>query len=180
MRVGRRLVLKPVTDRLALYAGMRIDSGLFKQPRDIPVRAESPAGTTAERFWLTEIQRYQGQLALAERVDHMAAERLYHRVFAFAEEPGARGFGLRAAVDRTALLEQQGGGRKSALIGASKIRGGRSNRRIEQGKITVEPMGIRAGKHLIHPAGRCCVACHGRAIPAVLAEAGGIGMHENL
>ena len=97
-----------VTDRLALYAHMCIDSGLFKQARDILAQAESLAETTAERFWLTEIHRYQGQLAVAERGDRVAAEQCYRRAFTSAEARGAWGFGLRAAVDLGTLFEQDG------------------------------------------------------------------------
>jgi tetratricopeptide (TPR) repeat protein len=96
------------TDRLALYGRMCLEAGQLDRARQVLTESERLADETGEKFWLTEIQRYLGTLALAENGDREAAEVYFRRALGSAEARGAFGFALRAAIDLARHLDDSG------------------------------------------------------------------------
>ncbi len=96
------------TGRLALYGRMCLEAGQLDRARRVLTEGERLAEETGETFWLTEIQRYLGTLALTQNDDREAAEGYFRRALGAAEARGAFGFALRAAIDLARHLDDGG------------------------------------------------------------------------
>jgi class 3 adenylate cyclase/energy-coupling factor transporter ATP-binding protein EcfA2 len=97
-----------MTDRLALYGRMCLETGHLSRARHILTDAEQLAEETGEKFWLTEIHRYLGRLSLAENGERGTTERYFRLALSAAETREAFGFALRAAIDLARHLRQDG------------------------------------------------------------------------
>ena len=97
-----------IVDRLAVFGRMCTQAGQFERARKVLADGEQIAEESGEKFWLTEIHRALGLLALADGGDQGVAEEYFRRALDAAVTRGAYGFALRAAIDLAALLSESG------------------------------------------------------------------------
>jgi predicted ATPase len=70
--------------------------------------AETFLERTGELWWLSEIQRMQGELLVVRNGDNVEAENLFQSALAFARKRDAKSLELRAAMSLAGVWQRQG------------------------------------------------------------------------
>ena len=87
---------------------MCLQAGRLERTWEVLDAALQYVDETGEENWYSEIERTLGALTLAENGDRGAAEKLFRQSVARAEQRGAWGYALKAAIDLCEHLVEDG------------------------------------------------------------------------
>jgi class 3 adenylate cyclase/predicted ATPase len=93
---------------LGLVADVALKAGQVEVCGDVLGEAETFLERTGELWWLSEIQRMQGELLVVRNGDNVEAENLFQKALAFARKRDAKSLELRAAMSLAGVWQRQG------------------------------------------------------------------------